>query len=878
VGGDHRNSFYINTREIKMLGKRIKTLVLVLIFVAITSFVFALTKEEKLNQLEKTFLKGEISEDFYLILKGKYEREESEATTEPKASEQVLKNPGFEEVVDNLPADWPTSNWAGVPMKFSVDSQVAHSGKYSARLDAELPARGVFYQNVAVKGGEVYTLKAWVKSKNLARGKAFAAITCDFAPVSAKHRCYHDLREEFEGDKDWTEVIMRDIVVPEGATKVSIALIHSRGTLWFDDVELIRGRLVSQEPCRYLPLNQKDVPDPGENSFLYYASDYHQHEIYASPDIPTMIAFGQSSRLPKDKPEPEIRLILDLPEGFQVHGGRFIGKSYTGKDIEKPSDIKIEGKNYKGFRINRLLHNIYGNNARATEVIVSTTIKAPQDLKAYYATEIDGKLCHQREIPLHIISIPQVGPPKKILTRFGPLWGILSDYPDITAFNKIGFSLPDPEYFQRVIKTYALRTAAREHVNCLEFQAKEEDAQNINLDGKEVKSGFNIACPTYRGKFYKETIEKGKRAIDLGIYLHCFDPERNNGKFICFCPRCISQFKEYLETHSSLPYKSPKEFIRQWGKYPEYHRLWIKFKVEKESERYRDYREAMMKHMKEKGLNPDRFKMRIAAGDWCFKGTNPNPENTDYWLVKAIEGSLEDPLILADIFDYFAPMIYPDFDPDYRKGADMLEFSERLANIYQYSKGKVKIYPTLSSGWPYESWGANIEPNGMMKYQVLESFAGGAKGVCIYAPGHFDALDMKYFAEAMKQVLPVEDIVVEGEPIPEDKIKDLNKQTFVKGIEFKEEAVILVSEYSESPKEAKVEYRIKEPAEVVDLSTGKSIAKITPTNPTFKVRLDKDRARLFYIGRRKIKQISESIRGTKGGEEKYKFCLRFCLK
>jgi len=842
-----------------MLGKRIRISVLVLILLGIASLAFALTKEEKLNQLEEIFLKGEISEKTYLELKKKYEEEKLEAIAEIKAGEQVLRNSSFEKVIGNMPSNWLPSNWGGVPMKFSIDSQVAHTGKYSARLDAELPARGVFYQDLAVKGGEVYTLKLWAKSKNLAPGKknVFAAIACDFAPVGAKPRYYISLQKDLAGDKDWTEIAMRDIVVPQGATKASISLIHSRGTLWFDDVELIRGRLVSKEPCRYLPLNQKAVSDPGEGSFLYYASDYHQHEIYASPDVPTMIAFGQSTRLPKDQPEPEIRLILDLPEGFQVHGGRFAGKSYTGEDIEESSDIKIEGKDYKRFRIN-CVYDKKQSRTGVTGIIVSTNLQAPQDLKAYYATEIDSKLCHRKEIPLHIISIPIVGPPQKIFTWFWPLFNAIADYPDTTTFNKIGFSLPDPEYFQREIRSGARRQAK---VDFVTFSFKEDgfedkDAHNIDIDGKPIKSGFSIACPTYRGRNYQAVIERGKRAIDLGVYEHWFDPERSKGQFLCFCPRCLSQFKQYFQVHSSLSYKSPKEFMQQWGKYPEYHRLWIRFKVEKESERYKDYRDAMRKHMQEKNLAPDKFQMYLAADMGCFQGSkNPNPENTDYWLFKDIEKSLEDPVLLADIFDYYAPMIYIDYMPGYRMQADMLEISEIVANINQYSQGRIKVAPALSVGWPYDAKsGGNIEPNGMMKYQILESFAGGAKGVVIYNGAcAFDALDMKYFAEAMQQVLPVEDIIVDGKPIPKERIRDLNKQTFVKGIESKDGAVILVSEYSEEVKEARVEYRIKEPAEVIDLSTGKTIARITPANSTFKIKLDLDRARLFYIGRRRIK-------------------------
>ena len=268
------------------------------------------------------------------------------------------------------------------------------------------------------------------------------------------------------------------------------------------------------EPCRYMQLTAKQAPDPGEGSFLYYASDYHQHEIYASPDVPTMIAFGINNRLPKDKPTPEIRLILDLPEGFEVHGGRFIAKPI------ETIDIKIENKNYKRFRINL---PYYVTRPGATEIMVSTTIRAPKDLKAYYATEIDGKLYHQREIPLYIISIPKVGSPKKIVNWFQPLFGVLDDYPDITAFNKIGFSYPDPEYFIRVIKSGAYSKAKTDF---LRFRAEGEgfekdlDALNVAIFG-EKQSG--LACPTYRGKNYQALLKRSKGAIDLGVYEHFFD-------------------------------------------------------------------------------------------------------------------------------------------------------------------------------------------------------------------------------------------------------------------------------------------------------------------------------------------------------------------
>ena len=131
---------------------------------------------------------------------------------------------------------------------------------------------------------------------------------------------------------------------------------------------------------------------------------------------------------------------------------------------------------------------------------------------------------------------------------------------------------------------------------------------------------------------------------------------------------------------------------------------------------------------------------------------------------------------------------------------------------------------------------------------ILEAFAGGAKGVTVYSEGWFDALDMKFVAEAIKQILPVEDIIVDGKPT--DKVKSLDRKVFVKGIESKKGAVILVSEYSVVPKESKIEYPVDSVSSVIDLSTMKEITTISPDNPTFKIRLDENRAKLFFVGNR----------------------------
>jgi len=155
----------------------------------------------------------------------------------------------------------------------------------------------------------------------------------------------------------------------------------------------------------------------------------------------------------------------------------------------------------------------------------------------------------------------------------------------------------------------------------------------------------------------------------------------------------------------------------------------------------------------------------------------------------------------------------------------------------------------MSAGYIYYiSPNSNITEDRMMKYQLLEVLASGAKGLFFWGYTALDALDMKYIAEVVKMVKPVEDIIMDGEPIKEGKIRDLNKNTFVKGIKSEKGTIILVSEYSQIPKEANIEYKVKGRNYVIDLDTGKVIAELTPGKPLFKVTLDKERARLFYVG------------------------------
>ena len=133
-----------------------------------------------------------------------------------------------------------------------------------------------------------------------------------------------------------------------------------------------------------------------------------------------------------------------------------------------------------------------------------------------------------------------------------------------------------------------------------------------------------------------------------------------------------------------------------------------------------------------------------------------------------------------------------------------------------------------------------------MQAQILEAISGGARGFGIWGVCPTDAADLQAVAKAIAKLTPVESILMEAAPI--ESLRDVNGQTFVKGVASEQGAVVLVSDYSTLPKTARVRYDgLKGSMSVTDLASGKGLGTITPDSPEFTVELTDDRARLFQL-------------------------------
>ena len=656
-----------------------------------------------------------------------------------------------------------------------------------------------------------------------------------------------------EGDKSTASVPI--VLEPGRATSLPVAPVTNlkeaavevtRDSTLFASVKFSRkielyprGLGPDDPPESHLhPMKNAPAPKPAREKFVFYHAGNYDDRAYFSPDMPSFLIIGQASSLTrKGTPSPLPKLVIDLPAEVEIVGGRYY-------DMLGKEKIERGAKPY-------IRHTIaskwdpYKTNCGNNNLICSTTLGAGNTFPIYYRAVWQGGEQPWQRLEGEVVHITKTRPPKRMHLFFDTFGTLSSAYPDYAhlrdlGFNAIGGMHCGPQTY-RVIAEKCKKAGIDAMLWNFLSREKIEDAaaHAVDINGKRLPG----LCPTYRGRALQVCIERGKEMIDAGILLHIFDPERFDGAQVCFCDRCVEQFRKFLaKRHKDLAFNSPREFVATLPNLENpYRRVWLAFKAKAYADLHLWYRIAMEAYVKEKDIR-GKFRMHLYA---C-EGYGFKREDLMQWKLPVIERSMEDARELARAFDYQAPMLYIGISG--RQGRiDMLGIHREIKGMNIYSEGKASVVPTVDTGFAYCGDNASDVPPVAMRYQVLEALASGARGVGLYSEGMFDALDMKYWAEGVARILPVEEMFLQGKPVPQDRLVDIRKETFVKGVALGDEAVVLVSEYSDRPRIAEVQYLPTKSWQVVDLATGKKVAVVTPKSPTFHVELRDDRARLFHL-------------------------------
>lgn len=737
---------------------------------------------------------------------------------------------------------WPAGS------RFEIDSSVAHDGAASLKVATGTP---VVYLYVPLKPEVKYRAQFWQRCEDVARRiKLNLNFNRKLGGTGSAGNIVFDIPPCAKAGA-WSQASVVFVAPPETATcQFGFSFPKpAKGAIWVDDLSISETNDAvtpqkaapagPQSSQMLVPAITTRLPAVPAASAAFLFSDNASGTAYASPDIASMISF----RCINAKHAPA--LYMDLPPEVSLFGGM--------RNVSLPArePVQRNGGAYVRWKV------VFKNPGGWIRLFWKTTLSAGKKATGYYWAEWAGGKQPEQELPIQVIAVRKTRPPRALTTFISVPSDLAAEWPDYADFTGVGFNTLDfwpythdrspwgMELFERILKhtkNTGIRLAAWPGDWWWSEAIKhDKTALAVPLDGAKGA----MLCPSYRGEWFDKLVEHGKFLADRGVLFHVFDPEiYREGTRICFCDRCLAGFRAHLrERHSLATAADPTVFEKFPAQHPAEHALWQDYKTMLYAGMFSDYRVAIESHLQKSGRR-EKLTMMIYS---TYHRSGPSFfEFGDYRESPLYRDTLEDPTVLRRTFDIFAPMIYLDVYANYRP-YDMQLLWKDISSL-QNLCGGAPVAPILSAGYPFiPAYNCDVSPE-MMRWQMLETLASGARGFGFWGVCPLDAADMAAVADIVRMILPVENILSTGLPIPPANLRDLSRSACVKGIESKDGAVVLVSEYSTAVRTALVEYRVSVETEVLDLATGQKVAAIAPDRPTFRVGLDKNRARLFFIG------------------------------
>ncbi|MBU0714532.1 MAG: hypothetical protein KJ964_04165 [Verrucomicrobia bacterium] len=358
----------------------------------------------------------------------------------------------------------------------------------------------------------------------------------------------------------------------------------------------------------------------------------------------------------------------------------------------------------------------------------------------------------------NLVLLPQVKgkQPRSILIH-NWLWtlnpGPHTWAPYIETMQKVGFNALDaggvgdnPEYIG-VMRSNKMKNIGNFWYFWWNDQHLKEHPEDtaITYDGKKNTSRPLSVCPTImlqaNGRLLKESIVRytdlvAKKLSDG----YCWDLEGPNSWQICFCPRCLAEFKKFASL-SGQEELTP-EVIKQ-----KYARPWILFACHQSSDYARVVREEL------KRINPE-------AEFGVYSGNPSQATMEEYranWeeIVKYIDTAY------LSYYSHIPAALDDTFTVGMQKSISLLRRSA--------GRNPLKVVATLTPG--YER-GDMIQPTAELnKVQVLRSIATGTEGVSFWWWGPFDGKYYQKLAEASTLIADFEEFFLKGKE--EDKFISL---------------------------------------------------------------------------------------------------------
>lgn len=519
------------------------------------------------------------------------------------------------------------------------------------------------------------------------------------------------------------------------------------------------------------------------------------------------------------KPYLELATNISLPVPIGADMPSTAGSALWLK-IELPDGVEIVGGEVGGEKAasGRTTFTLSTQNARTDKVYGRLYMKAGR-----WKEGAQGELRYSFgngqwdsgwvNLPIRAVEVPAAPRLKRIMTSMG--WWMsakegAAHWPDelkafetlgLNTFNVFGAWMPenrkDPQWL-------LLDEARKQGFFISNLDSPIHPIVNDHRDAKEIYDQFEDGtvgghlCVSYRGKYYKEEIARFAKMMasikpdfssqDIEVW-NWAGPTEN-----VKCTRCQA---DYAASGSGS---------------------WAKWQQSKGTEMIQDLITAARQAVRESGGNPD-----FSTGCYAFRPGE----------------------VYQQVFDFSA--LYPNVLQN-SEVSTYTSLEPADVELVGDETGRDRSRLPRSDVMPWNTPGdGGVFPGEAFQWSLLENYCNGAKGVWFWSWRVWDSEDLIAYNRVIRAIAPVEDVIVNGEPVGADAA--VVGAGRVRGMKHGDHMVLLVTDYFlQAGGRVKLEMTLAGESRVHDLMSGRIVTDQLPAGrQTMEILLNGERARLLQI-------------------------------
>ena len=496
--------------------------------------------------------------------------------TAAEGADNILRNGSFSTIKQDskIPGEW-SKGWPANQGQWKLDDKIFNSAPYSISIKNTDPDQDSIYtQAFPVKPDTRYKLSFWMKGDNILSGNGKSgAVALIESTDGQKLIITGSGKGEWrstDGSFDWQKVELFFNSANNEQLKISIALLKSSGTAWFDDITIV-------------PFRQSTATVSSE----VFPLDFQKGIYSLAGDLPGILTF----RFKGDKKNlAGLKLSIDLPEGCELIGAAswFPGeKDSSGyykysPDPVSAAPVPADSKNYTRYTVSlspsfidrTALASYTWMNQERLYIKKQTPVKNYQKAEAKWFLTSGKWKSEEKKFELHFL--PQIRKPESPANEFGLMvcylesvtdpfpeirkryfdyWGALSR--KANTMNVFGWNSIKPDSKKEVAEIF--------RTNLVIGSIFETPLPNVGQWEKKVSSGKipravlengkenpAAACPSY---LEQEPLEApvwkciGNSVKDLMKFIDgkkiVYDIEPGSSTH-CFCPVCLEKFRKFI--------------------------------------------------------------------------------------------------------------------------------------------------------------------------------------------------------------------------------------------------------------------------------------------------------------------------------------------